>query len=291
MTLAAYGRLVLAAAAERRAAGGRERVPEPMEMNDPASVAAFHAGADDLQAPVYRFNAEMVSRLLPERGTLLDLGSGSGRLVARIARARPDVRIIGTELAENMLATGRAELSRLGLDQRVELRRLNITSVPVGIAPEIDAVSCVWALHHLPTRADAVRCLESVGALRDRHACAIWVFDFARLRRRETIRALLGLFPDADPILRRDALASEDAAWTADELRTMLREAGIADARGGGERLSGQFQAWWAPAEHERSAHERLWAEPDTSGRERVLSGLLRRGLIDWGARDPVGSA
>jgi SAM-dependent methyltransferase len=147
MTIAAYARLVRAAAVERRASGHRARVPEPMEMNNPASVASFHAGADDPQAPVYGFNAEMISRLLPEGGTLVDLGSGSGRLVARLAESRPDVRIIGTELAENMLATGRAELAALGLAGRVELRRIDITSIPAEIAPEIDAVSCVWALH------------------------------------------------------------------------------------------------------------------------------------------------
>ena len=260
-------------------------------MNNPASVAAFHAGADDPQAPVYGFNAEMISRLLPEGGTLVDLGSGSGRLVARLAESRPDVRIIGTELAENMLATGRAELAALGLTGRVELRRIDITSIPAEIAPEIDAVSCVWALHHLPTRADAMRCLEAIATLRRRHRCAVWIFDFARLHGPETMRALLGLFPDADPVLRSDALASEGAAWTTEELRAMLREAGIVDPHGGRERFSGQFQAWWAPAEGGASAHERLWVPRPLSRKERVFTSLLRRGLIGWVGRDRVASA
>ena len=65
-----------------------------------------------------------MSRLLPEEGVALDLGSGSGQLLANLARARPDVRAIGTDLAESMLETGHELLRQAGLADRIELRQL-----------------------------------------------------------------------------------------------------------------------------------------------------------------------
>ena len=92
-------------------------------MDDPTSVAAFHTADPVLQLPMYRFNALAMSSLLPEGGRVLDLGCGSGRLLAHLATARSDVSAVGTDLADNMLAAGRASLQDEGLAE-------NSTSVP-----------------------------------------------------------------------------------------------------------------------------------------------------------------
>src|SRR3712207_7224483 len=47
---------------------------------------------------VHTFAARAISRLLPEGGTCVDLGCGSGRLLSRLARGRPDATIIGFDL-------------------------------------------------------------------------------------------------------------------------------------------------------------------------------------------------
>jgi hypothetical protein len=65
------------------------RQPEPTAlMEDSDSVEAFHqqgASAGPL-APVYEFNAWATSQLVPENGTVIDLGSGSGQYLAYLAR-------------------------------------------------------------------------------------------------------------------------------------------------------------------------------------------------------------
>ena len=74
---------------ERAHPPGRVRVPEPMVMDDPESVAHFHEGG--LQNPgmqaVYDFGARAVDALLPLNGRLLDLGVGSGRALSAIVLA------------------------------------------------------------------------------------------------------------------------------------------------------------------------------------------------------------
>lgn len=73
---------------DRMARPGRARVPEPMVMDDREGVRVFHESAMDVQLPVYEFNASSMSRLVPEGGSVLDLGSGSGQLAVHLV-SRP----------------------------------------------------------------------------------------------------------------------------------------------------------------------------------------------------------
>jgi tRNA (cmo5U34)-methyltransferase len=244
------------------ARAARPRVPEPMAMDDPDAVLAFDVAHPILQAPIYRLNALALSRLLPENGTLLDLGSGSGRLLADLARARRDVRIEGRDLAPNMVAAGCRELAAAGLEDRVRLTHGDMTRIE-DLPDRVDAVSCVWALHHLPTREHAVRALHEIARVRDERGAAVWIFDFARLPEAATFRAVMDAVPGVPARLHDDGLASEAAAFTEAELATMLRESGLGGLAGGAERRIGHLQAWSSappPAAHE--AHERLWSAP-----------------------------
>jgi len=90
----ALWRIPLVVARERRHAAGRGRIPEPMVMNDPESVAQFHAGGSSnpaMQAG-YDFSARALDALLPRGGRLLDLGVGSGRALRALMQLRPGRR-------------------------------------------------------------------------------------------------------------------------------------------------------------------------------------------------------
>lgn len=228
---------------ERFARAGRARVPEPMAMDGADAVTAFDRVHPILQAPIYRVNALALSRLLPQNGNLLDLGSGSGRLLIELALARPDVHIAGRDLAPNMVAAAAAAIADAGVGDRVSVAQGDMTSV-TDVPERVDVVSCIWALHHLPDRDAALRCLREINRIREQHDAAVWIFDFARMRRPQTFRAVMDLAPAVDAQLYADGVASEAAAWTSGELEQMLREAGLADLRGGAERRIGHLQAW-----------------------------------------------
>lgn len=235
-----------------------------MVMDDEASVAAFHVAQPVMQLPVYRVNALAMSALLPERGTVLDLGSGSGRLLAHLAEARPDVRSIGTDLAETMLSQGRSLIEESRLTGRVELHNADITELPDDLPQDVDLVSTVWALHHLPSEEHLRRCLVGIAAIRERTGCAVWIFDFARLGHDSTFPAMVAMVPRAPARLCEDAIASERAAWSFGELRDALHDAGLGDLEGvRGKGLLHYVQAWCAPSRAGRSsAHATLWSAP-----------------------------
>src|SRR3954465_2710975 len=108
---------------ERVHSPGRERIPEPIVMDDPESVAYFHAGgsANPGMQAVYDLCARSIDAMLPPGGRLLDLGIGSGRALSAVLRRRPDISAVGVDLAPNMLATARDLFASEGIDGRVEL--------------------------------------------------------------------------------------------------------------------------------------------------------------------------
>ncbi|MET0839306.1 MAG: class I SAM-dependent methyltransferase [Marmoricola sp.] len=230
-------------------------------MDDAEGVRAFHESAPTVQMPTYEFNASMMSRLLPRGGTVLDLGSGSGQLAAHLATGRTDVTITCVDLSEEMLRTGRIMASAGGLEERLSFVAGDITDLDDEVVGSPDLVCCNWTLHQLPDRATATQALREIGRIRDRHGSAAWIFDFARLRRPETMPAIWDtVVPDGDRRLRVDAVASEAAAWTIEEMRDMLAEADLAGLSCSRHRAGGLYQSWWAPGH--RRATSPAWERP-----------------------------
>jgi tRNA (cmo5U34)-methyltransferase len=235
----------------------RTRVPEPMAMDDPGAVAAFDSAHPVLQAPIYRLNAHALSRLL------LDLALG-----------RPDVRIAGLDLAPNMVAAARRAFDEAGVPDRASVERGDMTAVDV-VPDRVDVISCVWALHHLPDREHALRCLREIARLRAEHGAAVWIFDFARLRDAAVLQAIMDAVPAVPARLYEDGLASEAAAWTAGEMREMLDADGLGDLTGGCERRIGHLQAWTTGVPDTTAAHERRWRAAEL--RPQAAEELYRR--------------
>lgn len=249
--------------AEKLSRAQRPRVPEPMVMDDPASVEAFHTADPLAQLPIYRFNALAMSSLLPEGGVVLDLGSGSGRMLAHLAEARPDVRAIGTDLADGMLATGTEWLRGVGLADRVQLRKADVTQLPGDLGANVDLISTMWTLHQLPSEELMRSCLSEMARVREATGCAVWIFDFARLRRDATFPAIASVAGDVPERLVEDGIASERAAWSRQELREAIEGAGLGDVVGGTDRRIGVLQAYYAPRRDGRpAAHRDRWAGP-----------------------------
>jgi len=198
------------------------RVPEPsLVMNEPGQIEAFHQQGGEALLPVYHFNALATSRLTPRGGTVLDLGSGSARYLAYLAERRPDLNIIGIELAPDMAALGRQHLKALGLSHRVELRLGDMTTVSSLVTERIDTISSVFSLHHLPSLDSVATCIQEMRQLRERDGSAIWVFDFARPRRLSGAELFSSVFtPNAHAVFNEDTKHSLVAALSFSELRS-----------------------------------------------------------------------
>lgn len=89
---------------------------------------------------------------LPQNGTLLDLGCGTGSFV--ITAARHCREVIGADVSEAMLASAREKASRLGLTNVRFVHHGFLTYQHEGAL--LDAIASTYALHHLPDYWQAV---------------------------------------------------------------------------------------------------------------------------------------
>ncbi|ORW85381.1 methyltransferase [Mycobacterium sp. IEC1808] len=220
-----------------------------MVVDDPESVAQFHTGGASNPGivAIYDFCARALDALLPPGGALLDLGVGSGRALSAVLRRRPDVRATAVDLAPNMLTTARELFDAEGLGERVELLREDITALPGRIsAAPWDAISCMWTLHQLPDFDSLRGALGQIAAIQRDSGSAVWISDFQRLRDPTAAPNMLAIAdPDSPAVLRKDAIASEAAAFTIAELSKELAAAGLQGMHSGHSTPLPYLQAYW----------------------------------------------
>jgi S-adenosylmethionine-diacylgycerolhomoserine-N-methlytransferase len=64
----------------------------------------------------------LIDRLdIPDGGTVLELGCGTGRNLIAAAKRYPDARFFGVDISEQMLVTARVNVAKAGLSDRITL--------------------------------------------------------------------------------------------------------------------------------------------------------------------------
>ncbi len=163
----------------------------PQAVHGP--VAVFY---DRIAAPGFAgYHKEVADDVRRElvSGSVLDVGTGPGRLVVEIARRRPDLRITGLDLSRTMLALARRNFARAGL-RGVELRLSDVADLPFP-SGSFDLVVSTSSFHHWR---DPVRGLkECIRVIAPGGSCLIY-----ELRRDAPLRALAHLAAGRSAIAR-----------------------------------------------------------------------------------------
>jgi tRNA (cmo5U34)-methyltransferase len=257
----------------------RVRIPEAMVIEDDAAVTRFSEGGATQPAmrSIYDFSARAFNTLVPKGGRVLDLGVGSGHALAHFLERRPDVTAIGVDLSEGMLEQARTLMENTGLASRVKLLLADICDLPAEVHSErIDAVCSIWTLHQLPDEATLAAGLNSVASVRKQHGAAIWLLDFQRLSRADSLRTMLAATdPNYPAGLLQDALDSEAAAFTAAELREQLVLAGLGQLCHRTTVPLRMMQAAWLPGTGDAADGAAGWVDQpmdqETEGRAAIM--------------------
>jgi SAM-dependent methyltransferase len=217
--------------------------------------------AHDLPA----LKASFLLRHAPRRGKLMELGSGEGKILRTLGRARPELTLIGCDVRDVPPGDGAFEFRRMAND------------VPAGDA-ELDAVVFVDVLEHLPeprrTLLELGRVLRPGGLLLgfiplEGQPCSAYAFyrrvlgqDLYR-RTKEHLQAFTRT--DAHELLRDFELIEEQHAYHA--LGQALDASFFAAAL-----LPRLQRFWWTENRYYRPERRDLAALP------RLLNGLLGLG-------------
>jgi ubiquinone/menaquinone biosynthesis C-methylase UbiE len=207
------------------------RVPEPEVMDDSGEVEAYASAAaqehlDEIDNTLIEHAVRLVRGC--ERGRALDIGTGPGQIVIKLARRLPGWNLTGVDRSPGMIAHARMNLAAAGdkLGNRVAFELADGNRPPFP-DKSFELVMCNSVLHHLSEPANLLsemaRLAMDNGAilLRDlrrpgRLAYALHVRWHGRNYSGEMLR------------LYRDSVR---AAYTVPELEQLLRSSAISGAR------------------------------------------------------------
>jgi ubiquinone/menaquinone biosynthesis C-methylase UbiE len=123
-----------------------------------------------LMKPLYRRIAADIAATAPDGAALLDVGTGPGLLLEALDRLRPDLRLVGVDLAADMI-----DHARRNLNDQVELHAADVAALPFA-DDRFDLVVSSYSSHHWGDpeagAAEIARVLRGGGRLLD--------YDFPR---------------------------------------------------------------------------------------------------------------
>ena len=147
----------------------------------PASHAELMDGVYRWQRHIYDLTRkyyllgrdQMISDLdVPAKGTVLELGCGTGRNIALATRRYPDARFFGLDISAEMLETAGTAIAREGLSGRVTLARGDATDFDTDAlygVERFDRIFVSYSLSMIPgwekTVSAALAALSSNGSL------------------------------------------------------------------------------------------------------------------------------
>jgi ubiquinone/menaquinone biosynthesis C-methylase UbiE len=207
------------------------RIPEPEVMDDSGEVEAYSSAA--AQAHLDAIDNTLIDHALRlvrgcEQGRGLDIGTGPGQIVIKLARRLTRWSFVSVDRSPGMIVQARANLAAAanGIPERVAFELADGNRLPFR-DESFDLVMCNSVLHHLaePEKllSEIARLVNSNGAilLRDlrrpnRLAYPLHVCWHGRNYSGEMLR------------LYRDSVR---AAYTVPELHRLLESSGITGAR------------------------------------------------------------
>lgn len=198
-----------------------DRILEPEVMNDELQAIAYAKA--DFSSSNQMFVDGLIETYGARLGTVLDLGCGPGDIPIRLARAKSSVYVIAVDASEVMVSLAHEAAETTNLLQRVRVVRGRIPGLRLR-AGGFDAIVSKDLLHHLP---DPMVLWEEVKRL-GRPGAVVYVMDLFRPESEGAARRIVEtVSANEHEILKRDFYNSLLAAFTPDEVRDQLRQAGL----------------------------------------------------------------
>jgi ubiquinone/menaquinone biosynthesis C-methylase UbiE len=82
-----------------------------------------------------------------DQGSLLDIGTGPGRLLVKIHQQSPDMRLVGIDSSPSMVAEAQKNMVKAGVSGAIGIRDGNASQIPFD-GDSFDIVVSQWSVHH-----------------------------------------------------------------------------------------------------------------------------------------------
>ncbi len=204
------------------------RIPEPSSsIEDQAVIEGnLRDGLEGSLALVYGLICAILESY--DLGSLkkaLDVGTGTGVLLSKIARLFPETQFVGIDISPTMLEVARG-VTR-GCDN-IELILCNLYDLRERFAGEkFDLITWALGLHHMPDEEMAKRAISVLLDLLSPNGY-LFVFDIERPKTKAIAEFIADTFnSNWGPEYRQDALNSYLAGFSYEELERILKGLGL----------------------------------------------------------------
>jgi ubiquinone/menaquinone biosynthesis C-methylase UbiE len=152
----------------------------------------YESWAGLLARPLYRrVVADVAAARLPVGASVLDVGTGPGRVPRMIAERCPQLSVTGIDLSPEMIARATAVAARGPAGHSVSFQVADVAALPFG-DESVDLVVSSISMHHWADPAAGLRDVARVL----RPGAQAWIYDFRPTIRR-TAPMTLGLGADS----------------------------------------------------------------------------------------------
>ncbi|TKJ21357.1 MAG: hypothetical protein CEE42_13935 [Promethearchaeota archaeon Loki_b31] len=155
------------------------RKPNIEGLDNPEVAKAFEKMTNFL--PFRLLRKKVLSKLkdFNPKGTLVDIGCGSGNLIIQIAESFPDLNLIGIDISSEILEFAKKLALDRNLGKRIEFKIGNVEKLPFS-DESIDFIISTLSLHHW---VNPVKVFNEIHRVLKRDGTLL-IFDFRRDSRR-----------------------------------------------------------------------------------------------------------
>lgn len=200
-----------------------QRIPEPELMSDEDQAIAY-ANAD-FEEPHNHFISRLknsVADVIPESGLAMDLGCGAADISIRFAKVFRNYRIDALDGSNAMLAEGVKAVNESGLSKRINLIEAYLEEATLT-HKKYDVIFSNSLLHHLHEPMLLWNCIKNA-----KGQPSVFIMDLMRPDSEEKVEWMVKEYAAGEPeILQRDFFNSLKAAFTPDEVKQQLNDAGL----------------------------------------------------------------
>jgi ubiquinone/menaquinone biosynthesis C-methylase UbiE len=204
-----------------------ERIPlREDSFRDAATAQFYDEHARRFMGSVYRRFAAKASGINIPGKQVLDLGTGTGRLAIELVKAHPDWHITASDISEETLKIARTNTAQAALTGKIDFCHAPAESLPFTDG----CYALVVSNSSLHLWSDPIKVFKEIARVTSPGGyCLIW--DNMRLTILNPFLSLIGLAMGMNSSQRRLWLQAIRSSYTIGEVKALLRESALKDAR------------------------------------------------------------
>ncbi len=127
------------------------RILEPEVMESSEEAMAYDSM--DHHAVNIQFVQDLIAAGCPDRGSVLDLGTGTAQIPIELCRMLPAIRIVGIDLSVEMLVLAEKNIAASPFKEKIRTEKLDAKKIS-DQAEQYDVCVSNSIVHHIPVPAD-----------------------------------------------------------------------------------------------------------------------------------------